>query len=357
MKVLWGRAAGRCALPNCRMEVFVEATEHDPMVIIGEIAHIEASSNSGPRANANKSKKDRDDYENLILLCSNCHLRLDGQKNSNSVESIKKLKQDHEEWVRLSLPERGQSTTGWQAICIQGVHTVDFQTIDAALAPDFAAARMLLVTNPTQQSWDEIEAYLRDAVRGLFGQERDTFDQRFAVFPLGPVSSCIALGYLISSRPHTSLFQFHRDDNTWQWNPAASPADDISVVGIPDTVCEEYGDIAFRFRLSADVTDGQLKALKVPFIGCIDITVSSPSTGWLQHPQQLKYLARHTRISMEKCRQAFPNAKCWHLFYAGPAPGGVCIGRQANPTMSPPLQLYEFNHATEPQYSPSMRLA
>lgn len=79
LKMLWGRAAGRCAIPSCRIELFCDATEHDPTVIIGDIAHIEASSDKGPRANKLLSNKERDEYENLILLCQNCHTRLDGQ--------------------------------------------------------------------------------------------------------------------------------------------------------------------------------------------------------------------------------------------------------------------------------------
>jgi hypothetical protein len=27
LKLLWGRAAGRCAMPECRVELFVDATE------------------------------------------------------------------------------------------------------------------------------------------------------------------------------------------------------------------------------------------------------------------------------------------------------------------------------------------
>jgi len=47
LKILWGRAAGRCAVPNCRIEVLVDATDHDPIVVIGDIAHIEGSSSAG----------------------------------------------------------------------------------------------------------------------------------------------------------------------------------------------------------------------------------------------------------------------------------------------------------------------
>ncbi len=59
LKILWGRAAGRCAVPSCRMELYADATDYDPIVIIGEIAHIEASSDSVPRANKTLAKKER----------------------------------------------------------------------------------------------------------------------------------------------------------------------------------------------------------------------------------------------------------------------------------------------------------
>lgn len=76
LKILWGRAAGRCALPNCRIELLADATDHDPIVVIGDIAHIEASGSGGPRGNVSSDLKSRDEYENLILLCKNCHARL-----------------------------------------------------------------------------------------------------------------------------------------------------------------------------------------------------------------------------------------------------------------------------------------
>jgi len=87
LKILWGRAAARCAVPTCRVELLADATDYDPIVLIGDIAHIEAASDKGPRANKAKAKRERDEYDNLILLCKNCHTRLDGQKNSNTGEA------------------------------------------------------------------------------------------------------------------------------------------------------------------------------------------------------------------------------------------------------------------------------
>ena len=52
LKLLWGRAAGRCAMPNCRIELFVAEPGYSPVWNIGEMGHIVASSNDGPRSNS-----------------------------------------------------------------------------------------------------------------------------------------------------------------------------------------------------------------------------------------------------------------------------------------------------------------
>ena len=37
----------------------------------------------------------------------------------------------------------------------------------------------------------------------------DPFNKRFAVFPLAPVSACIATGYALTNRPKVRVFQHH----------------------------------------------------------------------------------------------------------------------------------------------------
>lgn len=73
IKVLWGLAAGRCGFPDCRVECAEEATAQDRAVPLGEMAHIVAHANHGPRADPAYPAELRGRYENLILLCSHHH--------------------------------------------------------------------------------------------------------------------------------------------------------------------------------------------------------------------------------------------------------------------------------------------
>ena len=71
-------------------------------------------------------------------------------------------------------------------------------------------------------------------------------------------------------------------------------------------------------------------------------SVPDLSTGWLKSKTQLDELARKAREAFEAAAIRYPNSPRWHILYAGPAPGGVVVGQQLNPTMIPMVQLYQF---------------
>jgi hypothetical protein len=355
LKILWGRAAGRCAVAKCRIDLVVDATDHDPIVVIGDIAHIEASSDKGPRANRKLSAKERDSYDNLILLCKNCHFRFDAQKRTNTVVAIKQLRAEHEDWVRVSLPERGRSTDGWNVLVLQGDHPVDAAQTVAALSPDFPTRKPTVISASANQPWFTTFKNLQRAIQKYLLQG-DPFDSRFAVFPLAPVSACIATGYLLTNRPRVRLFQYHRTQANWTW-PRAKPAPHgLVVTGLPSKRTEKAGDVAVCFNLSARVERADMPVPKKSLLQIVDVSVDEPSVHWLKSPSQLEALgdtATHVFVSL---LQHFPNAVRWHLFFAGSAPSAVRVGQQLNPTMTPPTQLYEFNRAANPRYAPSILL-
>jgi hypothetical protein len=342
-------------MPECRIELFAEATEYDPVVVIGEIAHVAGAADAGPRAAPELTKAERDDYNNLILLCQNCHGRIDGQTGFYSVSKLKDIKQAHEAWVRASLPERGRSRTGWKVFSLQGDHPIDLGSVDAALAPDFVAGDPETFRVPTDTGeWQAVDSMIAAKARALLAGD-DAFDERLAVFPLAPVSACVSLGYHLTSRPHVRLFQYHRDDRTWAWPRRHVPANEIAVSGL-DVGSDAASAVTFLFHLTTPIADADLDGIGAPRDCRIDFRVANPSTNWLQHPEQLKWIAIEARSAFEHATRLFPRAAKWHLFYAGPAPVAVAIGQQINPTMYPPVQLYEFRFKENPRYRPSICL-
>lgn len=101
--MLWGRAANRCSLPNCRMPLMIDEGSDADETNFGEECHIIGKSKDGPRGDHVLSDASLDSYQNLILLCRNHHKLVDDNPDYYTVDMLKAMKANHEEWVRTSL--------------------------------------------------------------------------------------------------------------------------------------------------------------------------------------------------------------------------------------------------------------
>src|ERR1700682_5660138 len=135
-------------------------------------------------------------------------------------------------------------------------------TIEAALSPDFIVGAPDVLSVLMDSNWAEAGKRIAATARALLAGD-DVFDKRIAVFPIAPVSACIALGYYLTSRPHVRLFQHHRDEQTWAWPRRALPADDIRVSGF-DGEIRDADAVIFVFHFSGTVTDEVLVEAGVP---------------------------------------------------------------------------------------------
>lgn len=104
-KMLWGRAANRCAFPDCHRELVMDKSETDDESLVGEECHIIAREQNGPRGDSTLALEARDKYDNLILLCNVHHKLIDDQINTFGVQILKEMKSRHEKWVRESLQD------------------------------------------------------------------------------------------------------------------------------------------------------------------------------------------------------------------------------------------------------------
>lgn len=99
IKLLWGKAAGICSNPSCKEDL--TALSESKSYNIGEMAHIVAKSEGGPRGVPGGGS---DEYSNLILLCPTCHRRIDkSAEGTFTVEQLHQWKNNHEEEIRNRL--------------------------------------------------------------------------------------------------------------------------------------------------------------------------------------------------------------------------------------------------------------
>ncbi len=108
-RLVWSKAAARCAFPECRTSLIEDATGAEPAVLLGEIAHIVGhSEDGGPRADEPVPGGEREGERNLMLLCVMHHTLIDRREHTYSAARLIAIKADHERWVRevTAVPRR-----------------------------------------------------------------------------------------------------------------------------------------------------------------------------------------------------------------------------------------------------------
>ncbi|MFI2102815.1 hypothetical protein ACH436_05950 [Isoptericola sp. NPDC019693] len=101
LKQLFIMSGHHCAHPECTTRT-VEYTDDGPE-ILGDIAHIEASSDNGPRRNLSLAPRERDGYANLLVLCAHHHRLVDRLDSEYPVEELREWKRQAERETREKL--------------------------------------------------------------------------------------------------------------------------------------------------------------------------------------------------------------------------------------------------------------
>ena len=98
IKKLFALSGNICAFPGCSRPLVESAG-----TITGEICHIQARNEGGPRFNPQLTSKQIHSFKNLILLCGDHHKIIDDQPHIYTTEVLFDLKKMHESSV--SRPE------------------------------------------------------------------------------------------------------------------------------------------------------------------------------------------------------------------------------------------------------------
>ena len=92
-KRLFASSAGFCQNPSCSSELFVGAKGRS--VHIAEMAHVFAAQDGGPRSDSKLSRAYRGTFENLIMLCANCHTLVDKAPEAYPADLMLRWKRQH----------------------------------------------------------------------------------------------------------------------------------------------------------------------------------------------------------------------------------------------------------------------
>jgi hypothetical protein len=94
---LFADSGGYCQRPECANRLFLDTGTKN--IHLAEMAHIIAASGNGPRADETVTQADKGSYDNLILLCANCHTIIDKAPADFPDTVIREWKRKHVERI------------------------------------------------------------------------------------------------------------------------------------------------------------------------------------------------------------------------------------------------------------------
>lgn len=93
---LFSAASGWCEKPDCPTGSLWHEVSDGDAVRLGQVAHIVAASDAGPRGDAEVPTPALAAFENLILLCPTCHVIVDRAPGEYPTEQLQQWKAEHE---------------------------------------------------------------------------------------------------------------------------------------------------------------------------------------------------------------------------------------------------------------------
>lgn len=134
VKRLHTLSGNQCAAPDCTRALIAR----DDETIISKICHIEAASADGARCNPDMDDDQRRHFDNLILLCDECHCIIDNKENEAKypVPLLKQWKKQHESIMTYSYLSEHPSLLN---MVITAISEIELDAEEEASSPNMEA--------------------------------------------------------------------------------------------------------------------------------------------------------------------------------------------------------------------------
>jgi hypothetical protein len=358
---VWVRSGGRCAI--CNRDLLDGGLTDEP-VSLGELAHIvgHKESTGSPRGMTKYPKEKRDEPENILLLCGECHDEIDDPATLTSftVEKLNGIKKAHEDRIShvtslgsdrrtvvlrvlgnvrgrpVELTKRTASETVIAsgdrfpqfnlALDRQGIE-VDLRAVAGEASADdayYIAAKAVI---------DEVVDHrLRDGIQS--GQIEHVSVFAFARLPL-----LVHLGRRLDDVHGVEVYQRHRSTEGWAW-----PGGDSGPGFTVDAAAPSGGHT--EAVLIANVS-GTIHPEEVPgTLSGLPVFTLRPD-GVAAKPDMIRSRAgldsyrSVLRMLFATIEADHKQVKRLHVFAALPITAAVELGRAPDPVVHPALLVYD----------------
>lgn len=347
------KSGGRCQYRGCNISLYDDIITKKTFNK-SYIAHIVADVPGGPRGDLVRSSQLSKSLSNLMLLCDQCHRRIDKIDVAGNPESLllamKKEHEDRIERVTAIAPNMQSYILTYKANV--GVFTpeMSYQTVSQFLVPTYYPAMAdtidLSLSNSVQRDRDaafwttEVENLQAQFDRKLFQKFTKGEIQHLSVFAFAPIPLLIKLGTLINDIYKSNIHQKVRNPDTWNLD------DDTTVVKYiliePE---KKHKTVALNISLSATITNDRITQVLGDECDVFTFTIDNPFNDYLKSKKHLEDFSIAIRQLFNQIKAKYDAQTPIHIFPAMPIAKAVELGRVWMPKADMPLYLYDENTA------------
>ena len=357
---LFGKSAGRCEFSGCNKLVWrndLTLTDGN----FGEVAHIIAASQDGPRGNE-ASAKLQIEFSNLMLVCQQCHKEIDDNPDKYPPELLSEWKWKHED--RIEIQTRYPEDIHKSTVLLFSVNIGDRIV---PINPE-AYRNAMFSKYPTDEKginitknnfdghrdseyWQIFTSEIQRKIKWSFEEGVDEEKiKHLSVFAIGPMPLLMFLGKCIGDTIPADLYQSHRNidgtNHTWSWPKEEQDTETYYVVNHL-RINKTSRNVAIVLSLSGKIRRDRYEKLVSENFSVYEITIEDPSIHFLKSRKQLEGFSREYRKLLNKIQATHGDSCQISIIPAVPAPIAVECGRVLLPKSDPEIFVYEYDDSQD----------
>lgn len=349
--LLWARAAGRCEFEGCNhdltSELLTQDTENE-----GQIAHIIAASQKGPRG-TDDSANLQDKIENLMLLCPEHHKLIDGDNRTKyTVDCLREMKRKHEDRIALATgitPDKQSLVVIYTSSIGVKVPNISLKDAVDAMFPLYypTSNSPIILSQKSSLEDDEMEYWQFEklALGKKFNQQLDNIIEsgisNISLFAIAPQPMLVYLGTLFGDIQKVSVYQKHREPDTWRWLDPES--DNSFCIKEPE---DKSGKPVLVFSISAKNIETRIREMYKEGESIWIVTCNEPNNDMLVSPKQLSEFRTCARKVLDVINTS-SSSDYIKVHMAMPVACAVEFGRVRMPKADKAWVLYDYHRDTE----------
>ncbi len=265
--ILMGLCGGKCEFRGCEKSIVQDMLTEEKSNL-SNYAHIIASSSSGPRGDKFLSEKLRNDENNVMVLCRDHHKIIDDYPEKYTVDFLKEMKKEHENYIKDLMKIKKEST-------VLGIKYT-FSISDRVTKINDDDVRMSAfkqnyycignIINLSDSKTDEVDnedlyKFEKENIKRNFLQmvkpqlKKDKVEKIF-LCAIAPQPLLIYLGTLFSDIADVEVQQLQREPlQEWYLSNEKDEKFDVNIV-IPK---KKHSKVALNISITADISEERIR--------------------------------------------------------------------------------------------------